>query len=75
MWLDIGIVALFVFAGYAFFQMIGWRTRGLSRRTKRTAEDMYDQYADSPRKQRRYARQHGGTWSEGGGERREGPGA
>jgi hypothetical protein len=49
MWLDIGIVALFIFAGWAFFQMVGWRTRGLSRRTKRTAEDMYDQYADSPR--------------------------
>ena len=74
MWLDIGIVALFVFAGYAFFQMIGWRTRGLSRRTKRTAEDMYGQYADSPRKQRRYARQHGGTWSEDDAEHREGPG-
>ena len=31
---------------------------------------MYPQYADSPRKQRRYAQEHGGTWSEGGGERR-----
>ncbi len=68
MWLDIGIVVLFLFAGYAFYQMVGWRTRGLSRRTKRTAEDMYPQYADSPRRQRRYARQHGGTWTEGGGE-------
>jgi hypothetical protein len=70
MWLDIGIVALFVFAGYAFFQMIGWRTRVLSRRTKRTAEDMYDQYADSPRQQRRYAREHGGSWSEDDGAER-----
>lgn len=34
--------------------------RTLNRRTTRTAEDMYDQYADSPRKQRRYAREHGG---------------
>ena len=66
MWLDIGIVALFLFAGYAFLQLVGWRTRGLSRRTKRTAEDLYDQYGDSPRKQRRYARQHGGSWPEGG---------
>lgn len=70
MWLDIGMVALFLFAGYAFLQLVGWRTRGLSRRTKRTAEDMYGQYADPPRKQRRYARQHGGSWSEDGGERR-----
>ncbi len=69
MWLDIGIVALFVVAGYAFFQLVGWRTRGLSRRTSRTAEDMYPDYADSPRKQRRYARQRGGSWpdQEGGG--------
>ena len=70
MWLDIGIVALFIFAGYAFLQLVGWRTRGLSRRTKRTAEDMYGQYADSPRRQRRYAQEHGGSWSEEGGERR-----
>jgi hypothetical protein len=70
MWLDIGIVVLFIFAGYAFLQLVGWRTRGLNRRTKRTAEDMYDQYADSPRKQRRYAQEHGGSWSEEGSERR-----
>jgi hypothetical protein len=70
MWLDIGIVALFLFAGYAFLKMIGWQTRGLSRRTKRTAEDLYDQYGDSPRKQRRYAREHGGSWPEDGGEHR-----
>jgi hypothetical protein len=67
MWLDIGIVALFIFAGYAFLQLVGWRTRGLSRRTKRTAEDMYDNYADSPRKQHRYADQHDGSWTEGDG--------
>jgi hypothetical protein len=65
MWLDIGIVALFIFAGWAFLQMVGWRTRGLSRRSKRTAESMYDQYADSPRQQRRYARDRGGSWTEG----------
>jgi hypothetical protein len=70
MWLDIGIVVLFIFAGYAFLQLVGWRTRWLSSRTKRTAEDMYPQYADSPRKQRRYAQEHGGSWTEGGGERR-----
>ena len=72
MWLDIGIVALFVVAGYAFLQLVGWRTRGLSRRTSKTAEDMYPNYADSPRKQHRYARQRGGSWSEregSGGER------
>lgn len=72
MWLDIGIVALFVFGGYAFLQLVGWRTRGLSRRSKRSAADMYDQYADSPHKQRRYARGHGGSWTEGGAESQPG---
>jgi len=67
MWLDIGIVALFVVGIYAFLQLVGWRTRGLNRHTKRTAEDMYPQYADSPRKQRRYAQERGGSWSEGSG--------
>ena len=66
MWLDIGIVALFIVGAYAFLQLVGWRTRGLSRRSKRTAESMYDQYADSPRQQRRYARDRGGSWTEGG---------
>ena len=53
MWLDIGIVALFIFAVYAFIELVGWRTRWLSHRTDRTAEDMYQEYADSPRKPRR----------------------
>ena len=75
MWLDIGLVALFLFACYAFIEMVRWRTGGLSRRTGRTAEDMYPEYADSPRKQRRYARQHGGNWSEGGGGGESPPGA
>ena len=70
MWLDIGIVALFIFAGYAFLKLIGFQTSRLSRRSKRTAEDMYGQYADSPRKQRRYAREHGDSWSDESGERR-----
>jgi predicted negative regulator of RcsB-dependent stress response len=67
MWLDIGIVALFVVGIYAFLQMVGWRTRSMTRRSHRTAENMYEQFADSPRKQRRYAQEHGGSWSEGSG--------
>jgi hypothetical protein len=67
MWLDIGIVALMLFGAYAFAQLVGWRTRGLTRRSNRTAEDMYDQFADSPRQQKRYARQHGGEWRDGPG--------
>jgi hypothetical protein len=67
MWLDIGIVALFLVGIYAFIELVGWRTKPLSRRTNRRAEDMYDQYADSPRQQRRYAQQHGGSWPDGSG--------
>lgn len=67
MWMDIGIVALLVAGVYAFAELVGWRTRMLTRRTTRTAEDMYDQYAGSPRQQRRYAREHGGEWTDAGG--------
>jgi hypothetical protein len=67
MWLDIGIVALFLVGVYAFIELVGWRTKALSRRTSRRAEDMYDQYADSARKQRRYAQQHGGSWPDDSG--------
>jgi hypothetical protein len=65
MWLDIGIAALLIFAVYAFVELAGFRTRYLTHRTTRRAEDLYDQYADSPRKQHRYAREHGGSWHEG----------
>lgn len=65
MWLDIGIVALFLVGIYAFIELVGWRTKALSRRTNRRAEDMYDQYADSPRQQRKYAQRHGGSWPDG----------
>jgi hypothetical protein len=41
MWLDIGMVALLIFAAYAFIS-----------------------YAGSPRQQRRYARRHGGSWTD-----------
>ena len=52
MWMDIGIVALLLVGVYCFIELVGWRTRMLTSRTTRRAEDMYDQYADSPSKQR-----------------------
>jgi hypothetical protein len=58
MWLDVVIVALFIVGIYSFAVLCGWQTRLLSRRTNRRAEDMYDEYAGSPRNQRRYAEQH-----------------
>ena len=50
MWMDIAIAALFVAGIYAFVQLAGWRTRDVTRRSNRTAENLYDQYAGSPRK-------------------------
>jgi hypothetical protein len=47
---------------WGFASIVGFRTRTLTRKTDRTAEDLYPDYADSARKQRRYAREHGGHW-------------
>jgi hypothetical protein len=49
---------------WGFISMVGVRTRFLTRKTTRSAQDLYENYADSPRKQRRYAREHGGEWSD-----------
>jgi hypothetical protein len=54
--------AAVILAIWGFASLVGFRTRSLTRHTDRTAPDMYDQFADSARKQRKYARQHGGEW-------------
>ena len=64
-WEIILFIAVVIFAIYAFASIVGFRTRTLTRPTDRTAQDMYDNYADSPRKQRRYARHHGGEGHDG----------
>ena len=73
MWWQYIIIAAVILLGiYGFLVFTGFETRNLSRRTSRTAADMYPGYADSERKQRRYARQHGGEWeSDDGGHLRE----
>jgi hypothetical protein len=60
-WLYVIVVAVLLFGIYAFLTLAGFETRVLSRRTTRKAESMYPSYGDSPRKQRRYAEQHGGN--------------
>jgi hypothetical protein len=65
MWLDIGIVFVLVIGVYCFAVLTGFQTRMLTRRTNRRAEDIYDQYADSPLRQRRSGREHGGPWQDG----------
>jgi hypothetical protein len=62
-WEYVIVAVILLFGIYAFLVLTGFETRTLSRRTTRTAESMYPSYADSLRKQRRYARQHGGEWT------------
>lgn len=58
------IVAVLIAGVYGFLVLTGFETRVLTRKTGRTAESMYDNYADSNRKQRRYARKRGGEWKD-----------
>jgi len=59
-WETILFLAVVIVALWGFASIVGFRTRTLTRRTDRTAQDMYDNFADSPREQRRHAREHGG---------------
>jgi hypothetical protein len=61
-WQYVVFVAVLVLVIYLFMLVVGFRTRLLTRKTDRTAESMYDEFADSPRKQRKFARKHGGEW-------------
>ncbi len=61
-WIYIVVVVLLAAGIYAFVEVAGFRTRLLTRKSSRTAESMYDNYADSPGKQRRSARRRGGEW-------------
>jgi hypothetical protein len=58
-WEYIIIAAVFLAGIYAFLAATRSLTGLLSYGSSRTADTMYDNYADSMRKQRRYARQHG----------------
>lgn len=63
-WVDILVPALFIFVIYSFVGLARFRTRTLTRKTTRTVESMYDNYADSLRQQQKYAKDHGGTWKD-----------
>ena len=58
-WEYVIIAAVLVFGIYSFLVLTRTETRILSRRTSRSAEDMYGSYAGSKREQRRNARSHG----------------
>lgn len=73
-WLDDIIVPIVLVLGICcFVVMVGFRTRTLTRKTTRRAEDLYPRYADSIRRQRHYAKEHGGQWRDGGGRQDEAP--
>ena len=61
-WEYIILVLVMIFGVYCFVWLVGFRNPPLTRKTDRTADDLYSSYADSPRKQRKYAREHGGQW-------------
>lgn len=54
-WIIAAVVVIVVI--YSFLLLTGFETRLLSRKTSRTAESMYGNYADSAEKQRSRARQ------------------
>jgi hypothetical protein len=72
-WQYIIIAAVILLGIYGFLTFTRFETRFMSRRTDRTAADMYSSYADSLRKQRRYASQHGRQLTSDVGGRSRGP--
>jgi hypothetical protein len=56
---DIVVPALLIFTVYCFVVVARFRTHRETRKTTRTAENMYPLYADSIKKQREYAKEHG----------------
>jgi hypothetical protein len=59
-WEIILFFAAVILAIYGFASIVGFRTRTLTRRTDRTAENMYDNFAAPSRQQRGDAREHCG---------------
>ena len=64
-WWDYVIVVGMLLIGIsAFVALSTYLGRVLSQGSSPTADSMYGNYADSLRKQRRYARQHGEEWED-----------
>jgi hypothetical protein len=58
-WETLLFIAAVLLAIWGFASIVGFRTRTLTRRTDRTAENMYGNFADPTLKQRKDARDHG----------------
>jgi hypothetical protein len=71
-WLDDIIVPAVLILGVSCFVLLvrSSTRRSVRKTTTRTAEDLYPLYADSIRKQRKYAKEHGGQWRDDEGSRR-----
>jgi hypothetical protein len=65
-WGDVLFLIVAGIAVWGFASLVGFRTQTLTRKTDRTAENLYPNFADSPRRQHRYAREHGGDWHDEG---------
>jgi hypothetical protein len=61
-WGTVLFLAAVGLAIWGFLSIVGFRTRTLTRKTDRRAEDLYRDYAGSPHEQAKYAREHGGEW-------------
>lgn len=60
-WMDYIVVpAVLILGIYGFLVLVGFQKRVMTRKTDRSAESMYGNYADPPPKQRRHGRQHSG---------------
>jgi hypothetical protein len=51
-WIYIVVVALIALGIYGFAKLVRFETHSLTRKTSRRAEDLYDSYADIPRRRR-----------------------
>jgi hypothetical protein len=58
-WGTVLFLAAVVLAIWGFLSIVGFRTRTLTRKTDRRAEDMYPNYAGPRRVQHRYLHTHG----------------
>jgi hypothetical protein len=66
-WLDdIVVPAVLILGVCCFVWLVRRGTRTSARKSIRTAEDLYPRYADSIRKQRKYAKEHGSMWRDDG---------
>jgi hypothetical protein len=54
-WMYIVVIVMIACGVYGFARLVTFQTRAMTRKTSRRAEDLYDSYADSPRKRRRKA--------------------